>query len=215
MSTLPSLPPFSVHQNAQDIRWKKWISRLENLITAMGIKNDKPRKRALLLHYAGEEVNEIFETLPNTGDNYDTAVARLTEYFSPKKNTEFEVYKFRQAKQEHGESIDTFHTRLRQLALTCEFGENDREVKSQIIQGCSSTRLRRRALREDMNFDDLLKLARSMELADRQANEIEKSDRATEEINASRKRQNGRKHTEKFRKQNPDGRADLQSKRQC
>ena len=51
----------------------------------MGIKNDKPRKRALLLHYAGEEVNEIFETLPNTGDNYDTAVARLTEYFSPKK----------------------------------------------------------------------------------------------------------------------------------
>ena len=78
----------------------------------MGIKSDKPRKRALLLHYAGEEVNEIFETLPNTGDNYDTAVARLTEHFSPKKNTEFEIYKFRQAKQEHGEGIDTFHTRL-------------------------------------------------------------------------------------------------------
>ena len=66
-----------------------------------------------------------------------------------------------------------------------------------------------------MNLDDLLKLARSMELADRQANEIEKSDRATEEINASRKRQNGRKHTEKVRKQNSDGRADSQSKRQC
>ena len=170
----------------------------------MDIKNHKPRKRALLLHFAGEEVNEIFETLPNTGDNYDTAVARLTEYFSPKKNTKFEVYEFRQAKQEHGEGIDTFHTWLRQLALTCEFGENDREAKSQIIQGCSSTRLRRRALREDMNLDDLLKLARSMESADRQANEIEKSDRATEEINASRKHQNGRKHTEKFRKQNSD-----------
>ena len=69
----------------------------------MGVKDDKERRRALLLHYAGEEVNEIFETLPNTGNDYDTAVTKLTEYFSPKKNTEFEVYKFRQAKQEAGE----------------------------------------------------------------------------------------------------------------
>ena len=53
-------------------------------------------------HYAGEEVNEIFETLPNTGNDYDTEVTKLTEYFSPKKNTELKVYKFRQAKQEAG-----------------------------------------------------------------------------------------------------------------
>lgn len=114
MSSLPSFPPFSVHENAPDIRWKKWKLRLDNLILAMGVKNDKPRQRALLLHYAGEEVNEIFETLPDTGDDYDTAVAKLTEYFAPNKNAEFEIYKFRQAKQEAGESIDTFHTRLRQ-----------------------------------------------------------------------------------------------------
>jgi hypothetical protein len=76
------------------------------------------------------------------------------EYFTPQKNTEFEVYKFREAKQEPGETIDTFHTKLRQLSLTCEFDNNDKEVKSQIIQGCSSTRLRRCALRENMNLGD-------------------------------------------------------------
>jgi hypothetical protein len=54
------------------------------------------------------------------------------------------VYKFRQVKQSTNETIDSFHTRLRQLAHNCESTENDREVKSQIIQGCQSTRLRRK-----------------------------------------------------------------------
>ncbi|XP_062610353.1 uncharacterized protein K02A2.6-like [Saccostrea cucullata] len=213
MSALPNFPPFSVHENATDIRWKKWKLRLDNLILAMGIKNDKARQRALLLHYAGEEVNEIFETLPNTGDDYDTAVARLTEYFAPKKNTEFEVYKFRQAKQEPGETIDTFHTKLRQLSLTCEFNNNDKEVKSQIIQGCSSTRLRRRALRDDVNLEDLLKLARSLELSDKQASEIEKTDKSAEEVNSMRKRRNVPKFLE--RKRDTRDRTDTPSKEKC
>ena len=82
-----------------DVRWKKWKSRLDNLLLAMGVKDDKER-RALLLHYAGEEVNEIFEKLPNTGNNYDTAVTKLTKYF--KKNTEFQVYKFRKENKKQG-----------------------------------------------------------------------------------------------------------------
>lgn len=145
-------------------------------------------------------MNEIFETLPDTGDDYDTAVAKLTEYFAPNKNTKFEIYKFRQAKQEAGESIDTFHTKLRQLSLTCEFAENDKELKSQIIQGCNSTRLRRRALREDMSMNDLLKLARSMKISDRQAIKIEKADRSTNDVNAIRKRRNATKFLEKKHK---------------
>lgn len=145
-------------------------------------------------------MNEIFETLPDTGDDYDTAVAKLTEYFAPNKNAKFEIYKFRQAKQEAGESIDTFHTRLRQLSLTCEFAENDKELKSQIIQGCNLTRLRRRALREDMSMNDLLKLARSMEISDRQAIKIEKADRSTNDVNAIRKRRNATKFLEKKHK---------------
>jgi len=79
------------------------------------------------------------------------------------------VYKFRQAKQSANESIDSFHTRLRQLAHNCEFTENDREVKSQIIQGCQSTRLRRKALREDLNLETLLSSARALEISEKQA----------------------------------------------
>ena len=49
------------------------------------------RQRALLLHYAGESVNEILETLPDTdaGEDespFEKAVTALTNYFTPKKN---------------------------------------------------------------------------------------------------------------------------------
>ena len=83
----------------------------------MGIDDDK-QKRALLLHYGGPEVDEIFDTLEDTGDekDYKKAVEKLNAHFSPQVNTTFEVYNFRQAKQNEGESLDSFHTRLRTLA---------------------------------------------------------------------------------------------------
>lgn len=214
-SALPNFPPFNVNDSAVDIRWRKWTNRLENLLVGMDVK-DKKRQRALLLHYAGEEVNEIFETLSDTGDDYATAKGKLTEYFAPKKNTEFEVYKFRQAKQQQDEGIDSFLTRLRQLSINCEFPDTDKEVKSQIIQGCSSSRLRRRALREDQSLENLLKLARAMEFSDKQASEIEQ----TENTNAirsykRRSKKTGNRMKNKFKYSDKDTKVKKQTCRNC
>ena len=70
-------------------------------------------------------------------ETLDAAMQALTQYFAPQKSTEFEVYKFRQAKQESHENLDSFHTRLRKLGEHCDFANIDKEVKSQIIQGCT------------------------------------------------------------------------------
>ncbi|CAH3019743.1 unnamed protein product [Porites evermanni] len=60
----------------------------------------------------GPEVDKIFDTLPNTGDDsdYATAVKKLNEYFSPQTNIAYEVYNFHQTKQTDGESLDGYHT---------------------------------------------------------------------------------------------------------
>ena len=50
----------------------------------MNITNDK-QKRALLLYQAGKATQAIFETLPETGDDYATAQAKLDEYFPQEK----------------------------------------------------------------------------------------------------------------------------------
>ena len=109
-ASLPNFFPISVHEGNAEIRWRKWISCLENLFIGLDIKAIK-RQKALLLHYTGEDVSEIFDTLEGTGEAFETAKQKLKDYFAPKKNTEYGVYKFRQAKQSANETIDSFHTR--------------------------------------------------------------------------------------------------------
>ena len=48
------------------------------------------------------------------------------------------------------------------------------EIKRQIIQGILSLRLRRKAMKQNLDLENLLKAARAMEAADNQTSEIEK-----------------------------------------
>ncbi len=94
-------------------------------------------------------------------------------YFSPKKNVLYDIHVFRQAKQNQEETLDQFYTRLCQLAQTCEFTDPTAEIKIQLMENCSSSRLRRKALREDITLDALLQYGRSLERSDSQLKAIE------------------------------------------
>ena len=63
-AALPVFESFSVFSDEQSCgpRWKKWVAKLDNLLLAMDVKDDK-RKKALLLHYAGDECLEIYEAM--------------------------------------------------------------------------------------------------------------------------------------------------------
>ena len=99
---------------------------------------------------------------------------KLDEYFSPKKNVTYEIFQFCQATQQTGESVEQFATRLRKLAVNCEFDNVDKEITSAIVQHCLSKRLRRFALRESpLTLENLLTKARSLESSETQATGIE------------------------------------------
>lgn len=195
--SLPTFPPFPVHsQNEQSagLRWKKWLEKFENMIAALDVTDDK-RKRALLLHYIGDETYNIFDNFTDeqkgigatvnnadgvaVSNEYKVAKDSLTNYFTPKKNTTFEIFKFRQASQASGETIDSYHTRLRTLTTTCEFHNTDNEILSQIVQGCTSARLRRKALRDNFTLEQILDEARALELAETRASFIEDKGHST------------------------------------
>ena len=124
----------------------------------------------------------------------------MTTYFTPKQNREYEIYVFRQAKQESNESISAFHTRLRQQAVTCEFDDVDREIKTQIVQSCSSHKLRMKVL-ENLSYTltQLLDAGKAMELSKTQAANIEETQSVN---NLSSRRGNRRRRN---RKSNKDG----------
>ena len=186
--SLPPFPTFDPSPEAGDVavRWKKWVGRFRNLVVAINITDDA-RQKALLLHYAGEHVSDIFDTLsianPNENDSMtETAINALTSFFAPKENTEFAVFQFRQAKQNQTEDIASYLTRLRQLATTCDFSDANRELKSQLIQGCRSNRLRRKALTDPtLTLDKLFEMARAAELADAQSS-VMTSEPVTESV---------------------------------
>ena len=171
------MPPFDPDTDlGADLaaRWKIWLDDFNTYLVASNITNDI-RKRALLLYQAGSRVREIFRNLEETGEDFDTAVAKLNDFFEPQKNRLFEVYKFRQAVQGQSESLDQFHTRLRTLATNCDFHDAEFEVQVQIVIGGRSNRLRKLALRDpDCKLADMLLAGRREETSTVQAAEIEK-----------------------------------------
>ena len=94
---LPPLPQFKPLTDPSSLgqRWKNWVKQFKTYLVATNITDDK-QKRAMLLYQAGPATQEIFETIPNTGDDFDTALTKLNDYFSPKKNVDYEIFQFRQ-----------------------------------------------------------------------------------------------------------------------
>ena len=126
LQPMPQFYPDAAVGASLATRWKTWLADFNTFLVASGITESK-RQRALLLYQAGPRIREIFKQLSDTGEDndFDTAKAKLTQFFEPQKNRRYEVFRFRQAKQEQGESLDKFHTRLRSLAETCEFENTD------------------------------------------------------------------------------------------
>ena len=166
-------------------KWKLWMEDFEMFILASGITDPK-RKRALLLYQAGQRVREIFRQLQDTGNesDYDTAKTKLQEYFEPQQNRRYAVYQFRQAKQDTHETLDQFNTRLRSLARTCAFHDVDFEIEQQTIMAGTSSRIRKRALR-DPTYDlkAILLDGRRAEQSEFQTREIESKEQKPDGVN--------------------------------
>ena len=180
----PEFTPDSEVGASLATRWITWMDDFEMFLTASGIKDDT-QKRALLLYQAGSRVREIFRQLPETGNTNDYKIAKdkLRDYFEPQKNRRYEVFKFRQAKQEPNETLDQFHTRLRVLAQTCSFNDTEFEIEQQIIVNGISSRIRKKALREpDYDLKQILLDGRRAEQSEFQARDIESKEDKTDSI---------------------------------
>ena len=155
-------------------RWTRWLRSFELYADGKAVKDPK-QKKALLLHCAGVEVQDIFFTLtiPDPGegeDEYSVAKGKLNTYFTPKVNITYERSQFRSLTQQHEESMDQFITRLRQKAVYCSFTDVNENIKDQIIEKCKSTRLRRKLLeKDDLSLENVSQIARSLEQSEAQA----------------------------------------------
>ena len=84
---LPVFLTFNVYSQkiSVRIRWTRTISKLENLFTGMAIDTMRKRK-ALFLHFSGDELFKIYQTLNLRDDrhNYDVTKKALGDYLTPR-----------------------------------------------------------------------------------------------------------------------------------
>lgn len=152
-------------------RWTRWLTAYElyadgkGLIITQDKDDNKQRRRALLLHFAGPDVQDIFSTLSDTGTatDYGKAVQALNDYFVPKVNTAYARHAFRQLTQKPDEPIQQFATRLRKAAKDCGYGtDTDNHIRDEVLTKCKSDYIRRKLLEEGQD----LTLARTLQIAD-------------------------------------------------
>ena len=176
--TMPA--KFNVYDEPNNVahRWERYVKSVKIYLAAKGI-NAAPRQRAILLHCAGSNVQDIAENnITDTGTDFTTLIGKLTKYFAAQNNIVFEQYQFRLCTQLEGERVDSWYTSLRIKAQMCEYeGKTDSIIRDQIVACCSSTKLRRKLLETpNISLQDTLKTARSLEAAEMRAKAIENTE---------------------------------------
>ena len=107
MAALPHYPEFNHESKNKAAKWTKYVNRLRNYFTAYNIE-DNERKKAMLLTFVGEEVNDIIDELPSeqttpekNETHFDKLVLAVQNHFNPENNTEYNRFIFRKKKINH------------------------------------------------------------------------------------------------------------------
>ena len=190
--TLPIFEKFSIDETTTIAsRWAKYKLRFGNLCKSIGVTDDG-QKLAMLLHYIGEEVFDIYTNIfvPGTDETFANAVDVLDNHFKPKANISYEIYKFRNLKQQTDETTQQFYIRVKEHAMKCEFDANlEKEIKQQIELSTNNNKLRRYSFRNPgLNLKDFLTYARTLEETGKEADDVEQKVHKNEEINAVKDR---------------------------
>ena len=195
-NTLPAYPVFDTDDDISLLpqKWEEWVGGLEDLISALAV-TDHERKWSMLRFYGGDKLRKLETQLqydknalvgadpaanpavPGHQDHYRCLKEALTAHFAPCVNKVYARFHFRSTNQDEGESVDAFISRIRSHGAQCNFHPDEltRQIRDQIVFGCRSGKLRRKALAENPTLERLIQTARAEESAKANAAEIEKS----------------------------------------
>jgi hypothetical protein len=174
-------PPKSLNISATNLaeEWKNWSQRFDIFITATeASKKPEPVQLAMFLSSIGDDALKVYNTFEYTDDEDKDKLAtirqKFSNYFSPRKNVVFERYQFWRLSQSQGEPIDSFVTKLRLQAQSCEFATQEESlIRDRIVWGCPDARLQERLLREvDLTLGKTLALCRAAESTQQQLRSI-------------------------------------------
>ena len=170
------LDPFDTRADRLQLgrSFERWLERFERELRYNGVKPaEKPEMAQMaLLIYAGTEVEDIHETLPNPTKPesvqdvnwtcYEVSKTKLLNYFSPKKCNDFAIHELVSIKMNSDETVESFALRLRKAAEKCDFADWSaaKMIKALLISNMRDTELRQKLLQKERTLDEILDIAR-------------------------------------------------------
>lgn len=156
--------------NLDNPDWSKWKQIFNIFLIAMKYdKEEENRKIAILLHCMGEQCLDIYNTFEDAKKKtYDAVVQSFDNYFIPKINLSVERHNFF-SHQQGQDSLDTFLTKLKKLASSCDFGDlKDSLIRDIFICNMDKqhSNIRQKLLSEyNIELDKIVNMYKSMELS--------------------------------------------------
>ncbi|XP_032688764.1 uncharacterized protein LOC116852456 [Odontomachus brunneus] len=121
------------------INWKRFKRQFTTFLDAYHDKAADSKKVAILLHAAGEDAPEVFESFQLCEEDkkkLSVVFKKFDEYYVPATNTTYERHLLFNRRQEVGESYDHYMATLKNMSLNCQLGDlRDSLVKDVFISG--------------------------------------------------------------------------------
>ena len=134
------------------------------------------KKQVFLGLHVSRTVQRIYEQITTEEERdtitFDQMVVKFKTYFTGNTNTTLSNYKFHKLSQNQGESFDAFALRVKEEAGNCNFKCTDAGctvmdtlIRDRLIIGTTNDDIRRNALKDQWDLDNLIKNGRSLETA--------------------------------------------------
>ena len=166
--------------------WDSYTERLEQYFMANDVE-DASKKRAVLLSACGATTYGLIRSLvaPKkvTEFSYSAIVEKVKVHHSPRPSAIVQRFKFNMRQRQKGESVSDYVAALRKLTEFCEFGETLEDMlRDRLVCRINDSRIQHRLLAESkLTFKKALEIAQAMELADRDAKDLQASSSASHE----------------------------------
>ena len=149
-----------------------------------------------MLTHTGKEAREIYKTLPwSEPDNktkFNKVLKAFKDYCQPRKNILYKRHKFWNLKQEEGEPVDAYNTRLKVQIDHCDYEREGwpEAVKTEMIRdkflfGIRDDNLKEHLLREtDISLNKVVALAQRTESSKQHIKEMTQAGVITRSMDA-------------------------------
>ncbi|KAJ1089758.1 hypothetical protein NDU88_002903 [Pleurodeles waltl] len=178
--------PFLPKDGEATLKWEEWREYFVNYISTFDDEEElTPEKKTnILLHCLGAKGLKIYNSInkkmraPDQGDVFIHALEDLTENFRPAVCVAVDRFKFYHRKQQLEESVDDYVAALKNLALSCKFGNlHDDLVRDQIIMHTANPHIQEKLWsRGEAPLREVIDMVKSAELTGRCAKAVLRSE---------------------------------------